>query len=343
MRAIFVKTPGGPEQLELRDTPDPTPSAHEVLIEVRATALNRADLLQRRGLYPPPPGDSEILGLECSGVVTLIGRDVSGVRVGDEVMALLGSGGYAERVCVHERLVLPIPECLSFETAAAVPEAFLTAHEALITAAELAPGERVLIHAAASGVGSAAVQIARELGAQVIATARGASKLAALARLGVHRAIDASSGSFAEDVKRVAPEGVDVVLDFVGAPYAEQNQAVLGVGGRWVVVGLLGGTRASVDLGTLLRKRQTLAGIVMRTRPLPEKAAIVRAFRRDLWPWVADGRIAPIVDTVFALAEAARAHERMETNANIGKIVLRVGDPVIRPGRRGGESGQFRL
>lgn len=325
MLAVHVRKPGGPEQLAVVELADPTPKSHEVLIEIHASALNRADILQRRGLYPAPPGESEILGLECAGVVRAVGNEVSEFRPGARVMALLGGGGYAELVSVHERLVMPIPEALSFERAAAVPEAFLTAYEALLNAANLAPGERVLVHAGASGVGSAAVQIARELGAFVYATTKGEQKLALLQSLGVERPIDYSSEDFLEVIQRhTGGRGVDVIVDFIGASYAERNQAALAGGGRWVVVGLLGGARASIDLGRLLMRRQTLSGIVMRSRPLPEKSAIVRAFRRELLPFFEDARLQPIIDRVYPLTEARAAHERMEANANAGKIVLAV-------------------
>jgi putative PIG3 family NAD(P)H quinone oxidoreductase len=325
MQAIVVRAPGGPEELRLEEVADPEPSSHQVLIEVHASGVNRADVLQRRGLYPPPPGESSVLGLEFAGVVSRVGREVNAVQPGDRVMALLGSGGYAERVCVHERLVLPVPEGFSFEQAAAVPEAFLTAHEALLRVAELAPGERVLIHAGASGVGSAAVQIAREVGAFVLATTRGPSKLELLHKLGVHRPIDSLAEDFSE-VTQAESRGVgaDVIVDLVGAAYAERNQAALAVGGRWVVVGLLGGSRASIDFARLLTRRQTLRGIVMRSRPLPEKAAIVSSFRRDLWPWLVEGRLQPLLDRVYSLTDARAAHERLETNLSQGKIVLRV-------------------
>lgn len=325
MQAIVVLAPGGTEQLRFESVPDPSPAAHEVLIEVHATALNRADLLQRRGLYPPPPGESEILGLECAGVVRALGRDAGRFQVGERVMALLPGGGYAELARVHENLVLPIPERLTFEQAAAVPEAFLTAYEALLRTANLAPGERVLIHAGASGVGSAALQIAREIGAYVFATSKGQAKLDKLRELGAARAIDYEHEDFvsviADESRRA---GVDVIVDLIGAAYAERNQKALSVGGRWVVVGLLGGARASLDFAQLLQRRQTLSGIVMRSRPLGDKTAIVRGFATELGPWLAEGRLEPVLDQTFALADAARAHERMEANQNVGKIVLRV-------------------
>jgi putative PIG3 family NAD(P)H quinone oxidoreductase len=325
MRAIRVKAPGGPEQLELVELPDPNPAAHEVLIDVHACALNRADLLQRRGLYPPPPGESDVLGLECAGIVIATGREATRFEPGARVMALLGGGGYAERVRVHENLVMKVPEALDFEHAAAVPEAFLTAYEALFNAAELAPGERVLIHAAGSGVGIAALQIAHELGAQAFCTLRSTAKADRLKALAAARVIVTSDEDFVEVVERETHgRGVDVIVDLVGAAYAANNQRALSAGGRWIVVGLLGGAQATLDFSRLVMKRQTLRGIVMRSRPLPEKTAIVRGFLRDLWPWLDAGRIAPVVDGAFSLADAANAHAHMEKNQNFGKIVLRM-------------------
>lgn len=325
MLAVVVSEPGGPERLELRQVPDPKASNHDVVIRVHATALNRADLLQRRGLYPPPPGETEILGLECAGIVEELGAGVTTLARGDRVMALLPGGGYAERARVHESLVLPIPDGFSFEQAAAIPEAFLTAHEALLGAGDLSPGERVLIHGAAGGVGSAAVQLARELGAYVFATTRSPNKVQWLTELGAHRAIDSSSEDFAAVVSEASNgRGADVIVDFVGAGLSERNQSVLATAGRWVVVGLLGGTRGTLDFARLLGQRQTVRGIVMRSRPLTEKAAIVRAFRRDFLGWFEEGRFTPRIDSVFPLAEVRFAHERMEQNENLGKIVLRV-------------------
>ncbi|MGC4091300.1 MAG: NAD(P)H-quinone oxidoreductase [Polyangiaceae bacterium] len=327
MRAIRVKAAGGPDMLELCELPEPNPASHEVLIEVHASALNRADLLQRRGLYPPPPGESELLGLECAGIVRAVGRETSRFQVGARVMALLGGGGYAEAVRVHENLVMPIPERLSFQAAAAVPEAFLTAYEALFAAAELAPGERALIHAAGSGVGLAALQVARELGAEVSCTVRSPAKAERLKTLGAARVVCTGSDDFAAVVERESGgRGVDVIVDLVGAAYAAQNQRILAPAGRWVVVGLLGGAKASIDFGSLLMKRQTLRGIVMRSRPLPEKTAIVRGFLNDLWHWLDAGRLEPVVDRVFPLAEAAAAHAHLEANASFGKVVLSVRD-----------------
>jgi NADPH2:quinone reductase len=325
MRAVLVKAPGGVDALELGEVPAPVPSAHQALIEVHAAGVNRADLLQRRGLYPPPPGESTILGLECAGVVCAVGREVTRVAVGDRVMALIGGGGYAELAAVDERLLLPIPAGLAFTDAAALPEAFLTAYEALLRTAELGPGERVLIHAAASGVGTAALQLAREIGAYTFASSRAAEKAQKLRDLGADRVIDTSR----EDFRQVIDEesgrnGVDVILDLVGAAYAEKNQASLAAGGRWVVVGLVGGSSATIDFARLLQRRQKICGIVMRTRPLAEKAAIVRGFGDELLGWLKDERLRPIVDCVLPLSDVRAAHERMEQNQNVGKIVLAV-------------------
>ena len=327
MKAAIVTSPGGPEKLELREVPDPVPGANEVLVDVKATALNRADLLQRRGVYAPPPGASDVLGLECAGVVAALGDGVARARVGERVMALLSGGGYAERVVVHERLLLPIPENLDFLQAAAVPEAFLTAADALFDAGRLTPGECVLIDAAASGVGTAALQLAREAGARIVAVASGA-KLERLARLAPDaRFVDRAQDDFVKAVLEVSDgRGADVIIDFVGAAFAARHAECLAPLGRQVVVGLLGGAKAEFDFGRLLARRQTLVGVIMRTRPLEDRIAVVERFRREWLHRLADGRVVPLVDSVFSLADAAKAHAHMETNKNVGKIVLRVGD-----------------
>jgi putative PIG3 family NAD(P)H quinone oxidoreductase len=324
MKAIVVTSPGGPERLELREVPDPVPGPNEVLVDVKATALNRADLLQRRGVYAPPPGASGLLGLECSGVVSALGAGVARARVGERVMALLSGGGYAERVVVHERLLLPIPNDLDFLQATAVPEAFLTAADALFDAGRLVPGECVLIQAAASGVGTAALQLAREAGARIVAVASGA-KLERIEQLADARFVDRTQDDFVKAVLEASgARGADVILDLVGAAYAERHADCLAPLGRHVVVGLLGGAKAEVDLGRLLARRQTLVGVIMRTRPLADRIAVVERFRREWLHRVADGRLVPLVDSVFSLADASQAHARMETNENVGKIVLQV-------------------
>jgi len=325
MRAIRVSEPGGPEKLVLADEPAPVPAAGELLVEVHATALNRADLLQRRGLYPPPPGASQILGLECSGIVSGAGPGADQSRIGERVMALLPGGGYAELAAIPDRLAMPVPASLSFEEAAAIPEAFLTAAEALFERGGLAPGELVLIHAAGGGVGSAAVELALAFGARVIATTGSEEKRIRLLDLGAQSVVNYGHQDFIEVVRDVSEgRGVDVILDFVGAKYAERHAECLADGGRQVVLGLLGGTSATVDYGKLLRKRQSLLGLVMRSRPVSEKAELTQRFVRRSLPLFADGRLRPIVDSVFPLEEARLAHERMEQNLNFGKIVLKV-------------------
>lgn len=295
------------------------------MIRVQAAGINRPDLLQRRGSYPPPAGESDVLGLECAGFVDEVGSGANEFGPGQRVMALLPGGGYAERARVHQSLVLPMPDGLSFERAAAIPEAYLTAHEALIGVGELAPGERVLVHGAAGGLGSAAVELSRELGAYVFATTRHAEKLDFLSELGAARAIATSSEDFARVVHaETSGNGCDVIVDLVGAAYAERNQSSLATAGRWIVAGLLGGGKSSVDFARLLTRRQSVRGMIMRTRPLGEKAAIVRAFRRDFLSWFGEGRLSPRIDSVFELSDVRAAHERMEANLNRGKIVLKV-------------------
>ncbi len=326
MKAVRVLEPGGPERLALVEEPEPEPGQAEVAIDIYASALNRADLLQRRGLYPPPPGASDILGLECAGVVSELGPGCSGaVALGERVMVLLAGGGYAERVVVPEGLLMRVPDALSFEEAAAIPEAFLTAREALLVSGQLAGSESVLIHAAAGGVGSAALQLARAAGARVFATAGGARKCDWVTSLGADTVIDHKSQNFVDVIQaETAGRGVDVILDFVGAAYAAQHAACLATRGRHVVIGTLGGAQASIDLGRLLQKRHSLIGIVMRSRSVQEKIELARAFARLHLPLFDRGRLKPLIDSVFPLSEVARAHEHMETNQNLGKIVLRV-------------------
>jgi putative PIG3 family NAD(P)H quinone oxidoreductase len=325
MKAILVTSPGGPENLALADVPEPALRPGTVVVRVRATALNRADLLQRRGLYPPPRGESEILGMECAGEVAAVGEGVTSFAVGDRVMALLPGGGYAEKVVVPEKMAIPLPDDLGFEQAAAIPEAFLTAREALFTLGRLRPGNVVLVHAAGSGVGSAAVQLAREAGARVIATAGSAEKLARVAELGAHVLVNYRTEDFAAIAMTESNKhGVDIVLDFVGASYWPKHASCLAVGGRCVCIGVLGGATAEVNLAQLLTRRYQILGLVMRSRDVSEKIAITQAFIRETLPLFASGRLHPVVDKVFPLSHAAEAHERMEANENFGKIVLSV-------------------
>jgi len=327
VKAIVIPEYGAPEVLVLREIPDPSPGPEDVVVRVRATALNRADILQRRGLYPQPgpKPEFEVPGLEFAGEVAAIGARVTGFAVGARVMGLLAGGGYAEQVVVHERLASRIPDALSFEDAAAVPEAFITAHDAL-TQCSLVCGETVLVHAAGSGVGTAAIQVAKAMGASlVVGTAGSVGKLAAARELGLDVAIDYKTENFAERVKEATGgRGVDVIIDFVGASYLESNIRALAEKGRMVVVGLMGGFSGELPLGMLMQKRLTVRGTLLRSRSLEEKAAATRAFEKSVLPHLASGRIRTVVDKVFALADAAEAHKLMEANANFGKIVLKV-------------------
>ncbi len=322
MRAIFAKAPGGPEVLEFRDVALAAPSDEQVVIDVHATALNRADLLQRRGLYPPPPGEPESLGLECAGIVSAVGAKVTRFRPGDRVMALLAGGGYAEQALVHERVALPVPDGLELTHAAAIPEAFLTANEALFSVGQLAPGETVLVHAAAGGVGSAAVQLAHLAGARVIATVGSDDKARSVRALGAARVVTYKTEDFADVCERESLRP-DVIVDFIGQSYWERHARILRHRGRVVVLGMLGGRKAEVDLARLLSQRQRIEGMVMRTRTLDEKIELSERFATR---WLArfPDELHPIVDSVFDWTEAAKAHERMEANSNTGKIVLRV-------------------
>lgn len=325
MKAIVVDGAGGPEKLVLRDVPEPELGRSRVLVDVRATALNRADLLQRRGLYPPPPGASDILGLECAGVVSQAGEGVRAVRPGDRVMALLSGGGYAERVVIHERMAMPIPPSMSFTEAAAIPEAFLTAIEALFHRAQLETGQTVLIHGAAGGVGSAAVQLAHGHGAKVIATASNGDKLAKAKELGADLLINHKAQDF-ETVILEQGLAVDVILDSVGAAYWQKHARLLANNGRLIVLGLLGGAKVEVDFSTLLKKQLQLVGIVMRSRELIDKILMTQRFISETLPLFEQGVLKPVIDSVFPLDQARQAHERMEKNENIGKIVLSVND-----------------
>ncbi|TLS49155.1 NAD(P)H-quinone oxidoreductase [Paenibacillus antri] len=327
MRAIVAEPFGGPETLRLVDRPTPAAGAGELLVRVRATALNRADLLQRMGKYPPPPGVTDILGLEMAGIVEAVGADVDGWRVGDRVCALLPGGGYAEYAVIPAGMAMAIPEPLSFEEAAAIPEAFLTAYLNLWRLGGLRPGHRVLVHAAASGVGTAAIQLVREAGAASYATAGTAAKLEAALSLGAAAAWNYRGGSFREWLlERTDGAGVDIALDFVGAPYFADHLATLAVDGRLIVIGTLGGAAVpgGFSLGTLLARRLHVIGTTLRSRSVADKISLTQDFAAFALPRFADGRLRPIVDSVFPFEEAAEAHRRMESNVNIGKIILRL-------------------
>jgi NADPH:quinone reductase len=326
MKAVRFTGRGGPEVVELAEVEAPSPSRGEVLVRVRAAAMNRADLLQRRGLYPPPPGYREDLpGLELAGEVAVLGAGVSGWKVGDRVMAIAAGEAQAELAVVHERMLLRVPDGLTLEAAGAIPEAGLTAHDALFTIGGLRPGAAVLIHAVGSGVATAALQIARAAGATTIGTSRTPDKLAKAKALGLDHGIlvGKEEPRFADEVRRAGGgRGAALILDFVGAPYAAENLASLAPGGRIVVIGTMAGPKATVDLGLLMRARGAIVGTVLRPRPLEEKIAATQAFARDVLPLVASGRVKPVVDEVLPAERAREAHERMERNESFGKIVL---------------------
>jgi putative PIG3 family NAD(P)H quinone oxidoreductase len=326
MKAVLFGGKGGPEVIEWRDAADPAPARGEVLVRVRAAALNRADLLQRRGLYPPPPGTREdIPGLELAGEVVEVGAGVAAWKPGDRVMAIASGEAQAELTVVHERMLLRVPEGLSLEDAGAIPEAGVTSHDALFTLGGLRPGWPVLVHAVGSGVSTVAVQIAKAAGATVIGTSRTADKLERARALGMDHGILVSKDEarFAEEVKRLTGKrGCPLVLDFVGAPYAAENLAALAPGGRIVVIGTMGGAKATLDLSLLMRTRATIVGTVLRPRPLEEKIAATQAFARDVLPLVAAGRVKPVVDAVLPAARVREAHERLERNESFGKLVL---------------------
>ena len=325
MKAVIITHPGGPEVLEIQERPKPEPGVGQIRVRVRASALNRADLMQREGNYPVPPGVSaEISGMEYAGEVDAVGPSATLWKLGNRVMGIIGGAGHAEYLCVHEREAMPVPKALSWEDAAAIPEVFLTGYDALFNRLALLTGETVLIHAVGSGVGTAALQIARVAGAKVVGTARSAEKLERAKQLGLDIGIDASRGEWAAQVEAaIGAEGVHAVLDLVGGSYLEGNLRVVGSRGRIVVVGLTAGATAPFNMGVLLRKRVTIVGTMLRGRPLEEKIALARDFAERIVPFFDTGRLKPVVDRVFAFREIRAAHELMESNETFGKIVLR--------------------
>jgi len=326
MRAVLVTEPGGPEVLKVQEIPDPSPGPDDVLVDVKATALNRADLVQRRGRYPAPPGiRGDVPGLEMAGVVAAIGERVTSVKVGERVFGLLGGGGYAERVVTNERMVVRMPERMTFVEAASLPEVFFTAHDALFNQCDLRMGESVLIHSIGSGVGTAAVQLAKHVGATTFGTASSADKLEKAAELGLDIGVNYKEHNFRDVVQsETKGRGVDVILDVVGAPYWEGNLASLAVLGRMVMVGTMGGAKVETNLGTLMGKRLRVFGTVLRARPAEEKMALTQQFARQVLPLLVSGKIKPVVDSVFPLEKAFEAHAYMEANKNFGKIVLSI-------------------
>lgn len=322
MKAIQILDDGS---LAWTDARDPVAGPDDVLVDVHATALNRADLSQRGGRYPPPPGASDVLGLEMAGTIRAVGENVTGWRSGDAVCALLTGGGYAERVAVPAAMLMPVPEGWSMAEAAAMPETFYTAFLNLFLEARLAAGERVLVHGGGSGVGTAAIQLACEAGAIVFATAGEVRKVDACRTLGAELAVNYRERDFAEAVREhVGGDGVDVILDIVGAEYFDRNLGLLAEGGRIVVIATLGGREVSLDLRTLMTKRAMVKGSTLRSRPLAEKVRIRDAFVERFWDALGAGRIRPVLDRVLPVEDAERAHEAMRGNENIGKIVLEV-------------------
>ena len=324
MRAVVVTRPGGPKVLQLAERPLPEPGPGEIRVRVHASALNRADLLQRRGQYPAPPGaPQDVPGLEYAGEVDAVGQGAGLWAVGNRVMGIVGGGGHAEFVVVYEREAIRIPQNLGWEEAAAVPEAFLTAYDALFRQLDLKVGERVLIHAVGSGVGTAALQLARAAGAEVIGTSRTRAKLDRARELGLETGIDTSKEDLAEAVNQATyGTGVHALLDLVGGKLLEASLRVLALRGRAVVVGTTAGSTAEIDLGLLLRRRIHLQGTVLRSRPLEEKIALAREFSGAVLPLISSARIKPVVDTVYSFADIQKAHKRMEENDTFGKIVL---------------------
>ena len=323
MACVEIAAPGGPEVLRLAERALPEPAPGEVLIAVAAAGVNHADLLQRRGRYPPPPGASDVPGLEVAGTVARLGQGIDGLRVGDSVCALLAGGGYADYCAVPAGQVLPIPEGIDTIAAAALPEVVFTVWTNLIDRARLAAGERLLVHGGTSGIGVTAIQLARALGARVFATAGTAEKCAVCERLGAERAIDYRKADFVAEIAASTGE-VDVILDMVGGDYLARNLELLATEGRLVQIAFMAGAKVEVDLMAVMRKRLTITGSTLRARPVEDKAAIARAVRARVWPLIEAGAIVPVIDSVFPLAEAAQAHRRMEAGGHVGKIVLRV-------------------
>lgn len=326
MQAVWIREFGDPDGLELREVDRPRPGRGEIRVRVAASGVNRADLVQRRGHYPPPPGWPErIPGLEFAGRVEAVGAGVRSWREADPVMGLVGGGGCGEYVVVPEREAIRVPEGMSVEEAGAVPEVFVTAWDALDRQMDLRSGETVLIHAVGSGVGTAALQLARVAGARTLGTSRTPEKVERAERLGLHHGIVADGDWAGRVLELTGERGVEGVLDLVGGAYLEGNLRVLAIGGRQVVVGVPGGTRAEVDLRRLMVRRATIRGTVLRARPGEEKAALARAFDRRVVPLLADGRLRPVVDRILPAAEAEAAHRLLEENRAFGKILLRWG------------------
>jgi len=323
MRAVEISAPGGPDVLRVVDRPVPHPGVDEVLVRVAAAGVNRPDVMQRQGKYPPPPGASDIPGLEIAGTVVLTGAQVTNVRVGDRVCALVAGGGYAEYCVVPHQQCLPVPDGVADVDAAAIPETFFTVWTNLFERAGLRAGESVLVHGGTSGIGSTAIQLAKAFGATVYATAGSEEKCEVCRRLGATRAINYREEDFAAVVQGAG--GVDVVLDIIGGEYLQRNLECLKLNGRLVQIGLIGGARASLNLSAILQKRLTITGSTLRARTPEEKGAIAVALRQHVWPRLAAGDVRPLVNRRLPLAEAAEAHRLLEAGLVIGKLVLTTG------------------
>jgi putative PIG3 family NAD(P)H quinone oxidoreductase len=325
MRTVVFDEPGDPEVLRVAEVPDPVPGPGEVLLRVHSAGINRADLLQRRGLYPPPPGASPILGLEAAGEVEAVGPGVTTWGPGDRVCALLAGGGYAEKVAVPAVQVMPIPTGMDLVSAGAVPEVFITAHDNLFTRGRLRGGETVLIHGGAGGVGTAAIQLAHRAAARVLVTAGSMERLLRCRELGADAGINHRKEDFVTRTREItAGRGADVILDVMGAAYLEPNLRALASDGRLVIIGMQGGIRAEIDLNTLLSKRLTAYGTMLRNRPVEQKAQIVQRVVSDVLPGLADCSLRPVIDRVLPLDRVVEAHRAMEEDSPFGKIVLQV-------------------
>ena len=323
MRAVIASEPGGPEVLTVTELPDPTPGPGEVVVDVAATAVNRADTLQRQGLYPPPRGASDVLGLECSGTISAVGPGVDDWKVGDEVCALLAGGGYAEKVLVPAGQVMPVPHGVDLATAGALPEVACTVWSNVFMVAGLRAGETLLVHGGAGGIGNLAIQLAKALGARVITTAGSEEKLELCRLLGADVAVNYRDQDFVEEVKKATDgRGADVILDNMGAKYLDRNVSALATEGRLVIIGMQGGVKGELNIGKLLSKRGAVIATSLRTRPVEDKAAICAAVVEHVWPLVADGSVRTIVHTTFPLDKAGEAHRLMESGDHVGKIVL---------------------
>ncbi|MFF4822021.1 NAD(P)H-quinone oxidoreductase [Streptomyces sp. NPDC001312] len=323
MHAITIPEPGGPEALVWDEVPDPVPGEGEVLVEVAASAVNRADILQRQGFYNPPPGACPYPGLECSGRIAALGPGVSGWAVGDEVCALLAGGGYAEKVAVPAGQLLPVPDGVGLRQAAALPEVTCTVWSNVFMVAQLRPGETLLVHGGSSGIGTMAIQLARAVGAKVAVTAGTKEKLERCAELGAEILINYREQDFVEEIRRATDgNGADVILDNMGAKYLDRNVQALAVNGRLAIIGMQGGVKGELNIGTLLGKRAAISATSLRARPLSEKAAIVAAVREHVWPLIAEGHVRPVVDQELPMSDAAAAHRILEESGHIGKVLL---------------------